>query len=111
MTMKNQISGPKEDALSGSVGHAITAVGDIGSVTNQLKDLGLPLEISDDETKIIFTNPTVKVKIDSNGIIVNGTWQYTVEIRLDNYKVFGKDVETTSIVMLNTLTLNGGFKK
>lgn len=111
MVMKEQISGPKEDADSGSVGHAITAVGDISVVTKQLADLKLPLEISDEDTKIYYTNPTVKVVINENGKIINGTWQYTVEIRLDNYKAFGQDVETTSVIMDNILTVNGGFNK
>lgn len=111
MVMKEQVSGPKEDADSGSVGHAITAVGDISVVTKQLADLKLPLEISDEDTKIYYTNPTVKVVINENGKIINGTWQYTVEIRLDNYKAFGQDVETTSVIMDNILTVNGGFNK
>lgn len=111
MTMKEQVSGPKEDANSGSVGHAITAVGDISVVTKQLADLKLPLEISDKDTKIYYTNPTVKVVINEGGRIINGTWKYTVEIRLDNYKAFGKEVETTSVIMDNILTVNGGFKK
>ena len=111
MVMKEQIAGPKEDANSGSVGHAITAVGDISVVTKQLADLKLPLEISDEHTKIYYTNPTVKVVINENGKIINGTWKYTVEIRLDNYKAFGQEVETTSVIMDNTLTVNGGFKK
>lgn len=111
MVMKEQVSGAREDALSGSVGHAITAVGDIGVVTKQLKDLGLPIEISEKDTKIYYTNPTVKVLINSNGEIINGTWRYTVDINLNNYKAFGKAVDTTSVVMDNIITVNGGFKK
>lgn len=111
MVMKEQVSGAKDDALAGSVGHAITAVGDISVVTQQLKDLGLPLDISEKDTKIYYTNPTVKVLINSNGEIVNGTWRYTVDINMNNYKAFGKDVKTTSVVMDNTITLNGGFRK
>lgn len=110
MTMKKQTSGASEDANSGSVGHAVTGVGDIGAVAKQLEDK-LPLEINYNETKIYYTNPTVKVLIVPNGKIVNGTWQYTVDIRLNNYKAFGQPVDSTSIVMVNTLTLNGGFKK
>ena len=109
MKLRNQTSGADDDALSGSVGHAITAVGDIGVVTNQLKDLGLPLEFSDEDTKIHYTDAYVKVLINDDGRIVNGTWFYTVEIRLDNYKAFGKAVETTSVIMDNTVTVNGGF--
>lgn len=111
MVMKEQVAGASDDALEGSVGHAITAVGDISVVTTQLKDLGLPLEISEKDTKIYYTKPTVKVLINSNGKIVNGTWKYTVDINLNNYKAFGKAVNTTSVVMDNTITLNGGFKK
>lgn len=111
MVMREQVSGAKEDANSGSVGHAITAVGDIGVVTDELRELGLPLDIPEKSIKIYYTNPTVKVFINSDGKIVNGTWRYTVEIRLDDYKAFGKAVETTSVVMDNTLTVNGGFKK
>lgn len=111
MTMNKQTAGANEDANSGSVGHAITAVGDISVVTKQLADLKLPLEINEKETKIYYTNPTVRVLIDPNGKIVNGTWQYTVDIRLNNYKAFGQPVDSTSVVMVNTLTVNGGFKK
>lgn len=111
MTMYKQTAGPNEDATSGSVGHAITTVGDISVVTQQLKDLKLPLDLNEKETKIYYTNPTVKVVIDPNGKIVNGTWQYTVDIRLNNYKAFGQPVDSTSVVMVNTLTVNGGFKK
>ncbi len=105
MVMKKQVSGPREDANSGSVGHAITAVGDIGQVVTQLTDLGLPLELSDDDTKIYYTNPTVKVTVDGNGKIVSGTWKYTVEISMNNYKAFGKDVKSTSVIMDNKITL------
>ncbi len=111
MVMNEQISGARDDALTGSVGHAITAVGDINVVTKQLKDLGLPLEFSEKDTKIYYTNPTVKVIVNGNGEIVNGTWSYTVDINLNNYKAFGKAVDTTSVVMENTVTVNGGFKK
>ena len=111
LVMLEQTSGANDDALSGSVGHAITAVGDIGEVVQQLTDLGLPLEISEKDTKIYYTNPVVKVLINSDGEIVSGTWRYTVEISLNNYKAFGKAVETTSVVMDNIITVNGGFKK
>ncbi len=110
-TLHEQRGGPRDSEFSGSVGHAITAVGDIGYVTDQIKDLGIPLEISDEHTYIYYTNPTVKVLIDSNGKIVNGTWSYTVTINLNQYKVGKTTVESTKIVMNNVLTVAGGFKK
>ncbi len=100
-----QTSGPKEDALSGSVGHGITAVGDIAVVVNDLSERGLPLELSEEDTKIYYTNPSVKVTINSNGEIISGTWFYTVEIKMDNFKAFGQNVNTASIIMDNTITV------
>ncbi len=105
MQMAEQISGPKEDALSGSVGHAITAVGDISLVIKDLADRGLPLELSEEDTKIYYTNPTVKVVINSNGEIVSGTWRYTVEIRMNNFKAFGQSIEKASVIMDNIITI------
>ena len=105
MTMVEQTAGVNEDANSGSVGHAITAVGDISVVVKDLSDRGLPLELSEDETYIYYTNPTVKVTINENGEIVSGQWQYTVEISMNNFKAFGQTVNKASIVMLNTITL------
>ncbi len=109
LVMKEQTSGARSGAESGSVGHAITAVGDIGQVVDQLVDLGLPIEISENDTQIHYTKPVVKVLVDSNGKIVKGTWSYTVDIGLNNYKVGGKMVETTSVVLDNIITVNGGF--
>lgn len=105
MVMLEQTSGLKEDALSGSVGHAITAVGDISVVINDLADMGLPLELSEEDTRIYYTNPTVKVVVNSNGEIISGTWCYTVEIAMNNFKAFGQNVEKASIVMDNTITV------
>lgn len=109
MVMNEQTAGANDDALSGSVGHAITAVGDISVVTQQLKDLGIPLDFSEKNINIYYTNPVVKVLINSNGEIVKGTWKYTVEIILKDYKAFGKPVNSTSVIMDNTITVNGGF--
>ncbi len=105
MTIVEQTSGAKEDALSGSVGHAITAVGDISTVIGDLSDMGLPLEISEKDTKIYYTNPVVKVVINENGEIISGTWSYTVEICMNNLKAFGKTVDKASITMENTISL------
>ena len=105
MTMKNQVAGPREDMNEGTVGHAMAVVGDIGVVVDQLKEYGLPMELSDEDTSIHYSNAKLKVTVDPNGKIVSGKWSYTVDIRMNNYKVFGKDVENTSVVMVNTITL------
>jgi hypothetical protein len=107
MLMVEQVSGAYEDANSGSVGHAITTIGDISTVVKDLNDRGLSIELSENEedTKIYYTNPVVNVVINDNGEIVKGTWSYTVEICMNNFKAFGKEVEKASIVMENTITV------
>ena len=109
MVMKNQTDGAKTNAHSGSVGHAIDVVGDINTLTSELTELGLPIEISAESTTIHYTNPVIKAVIDENGKIIKGTWSYTIDIRLRDYKVFGADVQSSDIVMNNVITVNGGF--
>lgn len=109
LVLNNQTDGPYADALGGSVGHAITAVGDISVVTDQINDLGIAIQISEKDTKINYTNATVKVLIDKDGNIIKGTWKYTVDIQLNNYKVGKSTVEQTSVIMDNIITVNGGF--
>ena len=99
------------DSFGGTVGHAITTVGDINIVADQFNDLGLPIEISAENTVIRYTNPVVKVLIGPDGKIINGTWSYTVEITLNDYYVGKSPVETTTVVLDNVITVNGGFSK
>ncbi len=105
MQIADQISGPKEDALSGSVGHAITTVGDISLVIKDLADRGLPLELSEEDTKIYYTNASVEVVVNQNGEIIGGTWRYTVDIRMNNFKAFGQGIEKASVIMDNIITI------
>ena len=109
IVLNEQVDGAKGDIQGGSVGHAIDVVGDISAVTSELTELGLPIEIPEESTSIHYTNPSVKVVVDENGKILRGTWRYTVEIRLKNYKAFGADVVSSSIVMDNVITVGGGF--
>lgn len=109
LVMNEQTDGAKSDKLSGTVGHAISTVGDISEVTAQLNDLGLPIKISDEHTSIHYTDPVVKVIIGPDGNIIKGTWSYMVEIRLEDYKVGKSNVENTSVVLNNVIKVNGGF--
>ena len=109
IVLNNQVDGAKGDVQGGSVGHAIDVVGDISAVTGELTELGLPIEIPEESKSIHYTNASVKVMDDENGKIIRGTWKYTVEIRLKDYKAFGADVESSSIVMDNVITVGGGF--
>ncbi len=114
MRMKEQIDKGNGNMYSGTVGHAISVVGDIDSVIGQFSGLGMDASIADKDVTLHYKNPVVKVAIDSNGYIINGTWSYYVNITLNNLtiKAMGLTVpvaQATSIVDF-VVTLNGGFK-
>ena len=109
LTMNEQTDTVNTDINSGSVGHAISVIGDLSSVMGQLSDSGLPLEISDENISMTYKNAYVNVTIDENGNIINGTWCYTVTINLTNFTVAGSTVDKTSVEILNTITFNNGF--
>lgn len=108
-TLNNQTDNAASMSEDGSVGHGISVVGDLMSVMGQLREAGLPLDISEEKTVLTYTEPEIKVLIDKNGEIVNGTWSYTVEVSLSDYRFAGAKVDSTKVVLENTITVNGGF--
>ena len=109
MTMKEQIDKGTVDANSGTVGHAISVIADLSGVFGQLQDSGLPVEISEENMTMTYKNAEVNVVIDSNGNIVKGTWVYVVTLSLENFKVAGSNVENTTVLIRNLITVNGGL--
>lgn len=107
-SLHNQ-SGNAKEGTDGSVSHAVSVVGDLGSIMLQLKDAGLPIEISVEKTVISYSDASVKVLIGEDGKIVNGMWTCTVEINLSDYSFAGARVDSTRVVLKNTITVNGGF--
>lgn len=105
----NNQSGNAADAPDGSVSHAVSVVGDLGSIMLQLKDAGLPIEISVEKTIISYSDASVKVLVGEDGKIINGTWICTVEINLSDYSFAGAGVDSTRVVLKNKITVNGGF--
>ena len=84
-------------------------VGDLLSIMRQLKEKGLPIDISVENTVVTYSEPVIKAVVDSDGKIVNGTWSCTVEVNLSDYKFAGSKVDSTVVVLDNTITVNGGF--
>lgn len=113
MLMKEQTDKGNGDMYSGTVGHAISVVGDIDSVIGQFSALGMEAKIADEDCTLQYVNPVVKVTINSNGYIINGTWSYVVNITLNNLEItMGLTVpvkKATSVVDF-IVVLNGGFK-
>lgn len=82
MTMKEQTDGIHGDWSEGTVGHAISVVGDISVVQDELPQFYIDFENAD--LKLHYTNPKVKVKINKDGIIEKGTWSYVLDVELEN---------------------------
>ncbi len=90
MTMKEQTDGIHANAKSGTVGHAISVVGDISVVEKELPQFKIGFE--DADISLRYSKPKLKVKINKDGIIESGVWSYTVCINIENLRVDAKSV-------------------
>ena len=109
ITLNSQTDNASDEKREGSVAHGISVVGDLPSIMAQLKEKGLPIDISVENTVLTYTNPVIKVLVDNDGNIVKGTWSCTVEISLSDYKFAGSAVDSTVVVLNNKIVVNGGF--
>ena len=109
ITLKEQTDKGTVDANSGTVGHAVSVIADLSGVFGQLQDSGMPVEISEENMTMTYRNAEVNVVIDANGNIIKGTWGYVVTLSLENFKVAGSNVANTTVVIRNSITVNGGF--
>ena len=114
MLMKEQTDKGNGNMYSGTVGHAISVVGDIDSVIGQFSGLGMNATIADQDCTLHYANPILKVAIDSNGRIINGTWSYVTNITLNNLNIsamgFDVPVKQATAIVDFVVVLNGGFK-
>ncbi len=114
MVMKEQVDKGNGQMYNGTVGHAISVVGDIDSVIGQFSGLGMQAQIADQDCTLHYKNPRLKVTIDNSGRIINGTWSYYVNITLNNLTITALGmtvpVKQATAVVDFVVTLNGGFK-
>lgn len=114
MKMVEQTDGIHGDTYSGTVGHAISVVGDISVVSEALADYFV-IDFENSDLTLKYSNPTLKVKINKNGIIEKGTWSYTVDVDLKNLKIAGANVPLEVNVKSGygsvdyLITVGGGF--
>ncbi len=107
MTMKEQSDGIHADAYAGSVGHAITVLGDISKVLAEFPQFNVDVENAD--IVVRYVNPTVKVKINKDGFIEKGTWKYTCDPIIKNLDISGIMIRKADAKIDYIITVGGGF--
>ena len=107
MTMKNQTDGIHANEYEGTVGHAITVLGDISRVLEQFPQFDADVENAD--IAVNYVNATLKVKINKNGIIEKGTWKYTCDPEIANLKISGIMIDKADAEIDYIITVGGGF--
>lgn len=114
MTMKEQTDGIHGDRYSGTVGHAISVVGDISSVKEALAKW-FEIDFENCELSLRYVKPTLKAKINKDGVVEKGTWSYTIKVNVANLKIAA--VRLPIEVMIDSaygsvgyvITVGGGF--
>lgn len=113
MTMVEQTDGIHGDWSEGTVGHAISVVGDISVVQDELPQFYIDFDNAD--LKLHYTKPTLKVKINKNGVIEKGTWSYVLNVELENLYIEAKKLPIKVMVENGygsvdyKVTVGGGF--
>lgn len=113
MTMKEQIDGAHGDRYGGTVGHAISVVGDLAVVTEALPQFNIDFENAN--VKLHYKNPKLKVKINKDGVIEKGTWTYVTYVTIENLYVGAKRIPLSATVKSGygtvdyEITVGGGF--
>ena len=107
MTLKNQTDGLHANEHEGSVGHAISVLGDISKVIEQFPQFDV--DLSKANIAVNYVNASVKVKINKDGIIEKGTWKYTCDPDISNVEISGINVKTADAEIDYIITVGGGF--
>lgn len=107
MTLRNQTDDIHANEHEGTVGHAISVLGDIGRVIAEFPQFNV--DLSNAKIDVHYVNAFVKVKINKNGIIEKGTWQYTCDPDINNVKISGINVHTADAEIDYIITVGSGF--
>ena len=107
MTMKEQTDDIHADAYAGSVGHAITVLGDISKVLAEFPQFDVDVENAN--IAVHYVNATVKVKINKDGVIEKGTWKYTCDPEISHLDISGIMIDKVDAKIDYIITVGGGF--
>ena len=113
MTMKEQVDGAHGDRYGGTVGHAISVVGDLAVVQEALPNFEIGLDKAD--LNLHYRKPVIKVKINKDGVIEKGTWSYVIYITAANLYVGARRLPLSATIKSAhgtvdyIITVGGGF--
>lgn len=107
MVMVEQTDGIYGDYQGGSVGHAVNVLGNVATAVEQFPAFDIKFEEAD--IKIHYTKPTVKVKINKDGVIEKGTWSYDAQIYIRNLQIDSIMINKADAEIIYTITTGGGF--
>lgn len=107
MTMKNQTDGIHGKEYEGTVGHAITVLGDISRVLEQFPQFKVDVENAN--IAVNYINASLKVKINKDGIIEKGTWKYTCDPDISHLDISGIMIDKADAEIDYIITVGGGF--
>ncbi len=107
MQMKEQTDGTYGSPFDGSVGHAISVLGNVSTAVAEFPDFKIDFENAD--IKVRYSEPTVKVKINKDGIIERGTWSYMANVDIKHIDISGIMVDTADAAIFYEIKVGGGF--
>ncbi len=107
MLMVEQVDDAYGDTFSGTVGHAISVVGNIAVVADQFPQFNI--NFKDAYGALTYKNPRVKVRINEKGVIEKGTWSYVVDVDVKNLQIENVVVEHGATEINYVITTGGGF--
>ncbi len=107
MLMVEQVDDAYGDTFSGTVGHAISVVGNIAVVADQFPQF--TINFKDAYGALTYKNPRVRVKINEKGVIEKGTWSYVVDVDIKNLQIESVVVEHGATEINYVITTGGGF--
>ncbi len=107
MQMKEQTDGTYGSPFDGSVGHAISVLGNVSTAVAEFPDFKIDFENAD--IKVRYSEPTVKVKINKDGIIEKGTWSYMANVDIKHLDISGVMVDTADAAIFYEIKVGGGF--
>ena len=107
MVMVEQTDDAYGDTFKGTVGHAISVVGNIAVVADNFPNW--TINFKDAFVELKYVDPVVKVKINKDGVIEKGTWSYYVHVHVKGLQIETIVVEDATTVIDYVITTGGGF--